>query len=300
MMSIIKTKLMLMVFLLSVCALFFSCGEDDITPSEDNRLIAFPQGNNDYDREIVEIYNQYGTQILYRYNTAMMRWQVTDLLGYVCRQADEGYVGQAVSFIRHNCLDFYDPDSLRKYLPYRIYLASDLGRLFNYSGQDAAGNNVSINDTLWHTAASNGYANLCFGLACSRLPRLSSDSLQLARGELNAALLSYAVEQGFIKIPSAFTKEEVGGTVWYNYVGSYNTYGLLEYIDAKTMQPVQDFALFLKYLIAYPTEKFDDQFTVSSFDTSGKIAKKANIVRQWMKEEYGIDVEQMAQREINM
>ena len=284
-----------MLCLLMFCMLYVSCGEDAITPSDDNHLIAFPQGNNDYDREIVEIYNQYGTQMLYRYNSAMMRWQVTDLLGYICRQADEQYVGQAVSFIKHNCLDFYHPDSLRKYLPYRIYLASDLGRLFDYSGQDAAGNNVSVRDTLWHTAASYGYANLCFGLACSRLPQLSADSLQLAKGELNAALLAYAIEQGHIQIPSTFTKEEVQGTVWYNYVGSYNTYGLLEYIDAKTMKPVQDFALFLKYLIAYPTEKFDELFTVSTFDTSGRIAKKAAVVRQWMKDEYGIDVVQMAE-----
>lgn len=285
-------------WLVMLCTLLVSCGEDTITPSDDNHLIAFPQGNHDYDQEIVEIYNRYGTQMLYRYNSAMMRWQVTDMLGYLCQQADEQYVGQAVNFIKHNCFDFYQPDSLRKYLPYRIYLASDLGRLFDYSGQDAAGNNVSIKDTLWHTAASYGYANLCFGITCSRLPQLSADSLQLAKGELNAAMLAYAIDQGFIAIPAAFTKEEVQGTVWYNYVGSYNTYGLLEYIDAKTMKPVQDFALFLKYLIAYPTEKFNEQFTVSTFDTSGRIAKKADVVRQWMKEEYGIDLEQMAEKSI--
>lgn len=290
-----KTRHTSIICLLMLCTLYVSCGEDEITPSDDNHLIVFPQGNNDYDREIVEIYNQYGTQMLYRYNPAMMRWQVTDLLGYICRQADEPYVSQAVNFIKRNCLDYYHPDSLRKYLPYRIYLASDLGRVFEYSGLDAAGNNVSTKDTLWHTAASYGYANLCFGLTSSRLPKLSADSLQLAKGELNAALLAYAIEQGHIQIPSAFTKEEVQGTVWYNYVGSYNTYGLLEYIDSKTIKPVQDFALFLKYLIAYPTEKFNELFTVSTFDTSGRIAKKAAVVRQWMKDEYGIDVEQMAE-----
>ena len=297
-MNRIMTKQPLMVWLIIFCTLFVSCGDDEITPSDNNYLIDFPQGNHDYDREIVDIYTQYGTQMLYRYNPAMMRWQVTDMLGYICRQAEEAYVGQAVGFIKHNCLDFYHPDSLRKYLPYRIYLASDLGRIFEYSGLDAAGNNVSQKDTLWHTAASYGYANLSFGLASSRLPQLSGDSLQLAKGELNACLLAYAVEQGLITIPSTFTKEEVQGTVWYNYVGSYNTFGLLEYIEAKTMKPVQDFALFLKYLIAYPAEKFNEKFTNSSFDTSGRIAKKASIVRQWMKEEYGIDVEQMAETDI--
>ena len=290
----------LIICLLMICTAMVSCGDDDITPSDDNRLIVFPQGNNDYDKVIMQIYDQYGTQILYRYSPEMMRWQVTDKLGYVCRQADEQYVAQAVDFIRNNCLQFYHPDSLKKYLPYRIYLASDLGRLFDYSGLDAAGNNVSVNDTLWHTAASTGYANLCFGLASSRLPSLSDDSLRLAKGELNAAMLAYAIGQWFISVPAAFTKEEVQGVNWYNYVGSYNTYGLLEYIEAKTMTPAQDFAIFLKYLIAYPIEKFDERFTVKTFDTSGRIARKSKVVRQWMKDEYGIDLEQIAKENINI
>lgn len=274
--------------------MFASCSEDDITPSANNQLLEFPQGTNAYDTEIKHIYDQYGTQMLYRYNDGMFRWQITDQLGYVSQPADEACVAQAVSFIRQNCFRFYQSDSLRKYLPYRIYLARQLGRLFDYNGLDAAGNNVSFRDTLWNRAATNGYANLCFGLASPRLSTLSQDSLRLVRGELNAALLAHAISQGYILVPAAFTREEVQGTVWYNYVGSYNTYGLLEYIDPKTMTPAQDFTLFLKYLIAYPTDEFEARFTVKNFDTSGRIARKAKVVREWMLSEYGIDVELMA------
>ena len=271
-----------------------SCSEDDITPSADNRLVQFPQGNNSYDAEILQIYEHYGTQMLYRFNDAMFRWQITDRLGYVSRPADESCVAAAVKFVKDNCFSFYREDSLKAYLPYRFYLAGDLGRLFEYSGLDAAGNNVSVKDTIWHVAAANGYANLCFGLASPRLATLSDDSLRLAKGELNAAVLANAIGQGNIQVPAAFTKEMVGNVNWYNYIGSYNTYGLLEYIDAKTITPAQDFAIFLKYLIAYPSEVFEEKFTTKAFDTSGRIARKAVIVRNWMLSEYGIDLETMA------
>lgn len=292
-----RTKILI---LLSLGALlgFSSCSEEEITPSADNRLVEFPQGNNSYDAEILQIYQKYGTQILYRYNDAMFRWQITDQLGYVSRPADEQYVDVAVRFIKDNCFQFYREDSLKAYLPYRIYLARDLGRLFQYSGLDAAGNNVSIRDTIWHTAATNGYANLCFGLACQRLTTLSDDSLRLAKGELNAALLANAISQGNIQVPATFTKEEVNNVNWSNYVGSYNTYGLLEYLDAKTMTPAQDFVVFLKYLIAYPKEMFEEKFTTKTFDTSGRIARKAKAAKDWMLSEYDIDLDAMAETAI--
>ncbi len=263
-------------------ALCTACSDDGITPSPNNHLIEFPQGTNAYDQTIKGIYDQYGTQILYRYNDAMFRWQITDLLTYYTKPADEGYVAQAVDFLQDNCLSLYPKDSLRHYLPYRIYLAADLGRLFEYSGLDAAGNSVNTRDTLWHTAATNGYDNLCFALASPRIATLSADSLKLAKGELNAALISYCIGRGIMAVPAAFSKEEVSGVAWNNYIGSYNTYGLIEYLNPKTFTAAQDFAIFVKYLIAYTDDEFNARFTVKSFDTSGRIARKAKAAREWL------------------
>lgn len=47
--SLIATPILLSGFLLS-------CSDDDITASPDNYLVDFPQGNNPYDMEIREIY----------------------------------------------------------------------------------------------------------------------------------------------------------------------------------------------------------------------------------------------------
>ena len=94
-----------------------SCSEDDISPSANNWLVDFPQGSNTYDTEIKQVYDLYGTQMLYRYNDGMMRWMVTEQLDYVSRPGDEHYVGEAVKFIKDNCFRYYQQDSLRKYLP---------------------------------------------------------------------------------------------------------------------------------------------------------------------------------------
>ena len=64
------------------------------------------------------------------------------------------------------------------------------------------------------------------------------------------------------------------------------------------MKPAQDFVVFLKYLIAYPTDMFEERYTTKAFDTSGRIARKAKIVKNWMLSEYGIDLDAMAETAI--
>ncbi len=297
-------SLLLVAALLAACTFpgLLSCGDDDVSPSPDNRLVEFPQGDNAYDADIWSVYLRYGTQMLYRYSDAMFRWQVTDQLGYVSTPADEAYVSSAVSFIQRNCFCFYTDDSLKMMLPYRIYLASNIGKIFDYSGTDATGQSVSVHDTIPGIGAVSGYCNIAFGLASSRLPGLKEDSLQIVKGELNAAVLAYGLGTGLFEVPAAFTKLEYSGVNWGNFtgVGGYNAYGMLEYVDAKTVTPAQDFALYLKYLIAYPTEKFDARFTAKTFDSSGRIAQKAKVVREWMLSEYGIDVVAMADAETRL
>lgn len=290
-----------MAFALAVAA----CSDDDIKPSEDNQLVVFPQGNADYDADIVDIYNMYGTQMLYDYNDEMFRWQITDKLGYIStpanQPADKAHIKDAIAFMRRNCFDFYDQDSLKSILPYRIYLASNLGKIFEYSGTNAPGVYVNIKDTIPNIAAVNGYRNICFGIVNGRLSSMSEDSLRLTKGELNAAILASAVDRGTMRVPETFSSLEVENANWTNEPGSngYNNYGLLEYLSAKSMTPAEDFASYLKMLIAYPKDEFTRRFTTKTFDISGRITKKADAVRKWMKEQYGIDVEKIAESEVN-
>lgn len=298
-----KLKLNLIAAIALTCTIA-SCSSDDLAPSDDNRLVDFPQGNADYDDEILNIYNKYGTQMLYDYNDEMFRWQITDKLGYIStpanQPADKAYIKDAIAFMRSNCFDFYHSDSLKVMLPYRIYLASNLGKMFEYSGTNSAGVYVSIKDTIPNIASVNGYRNICFGIVNGRLKTMSEDSLRLAKGELNASIIASAIDRGVMQVPASFASLEVENVAWTNEPGTngYNNYGLLEYLSAKSMTPSDDFASYLKMLIAYPKEEFNRRFTAKTFDLSGRIAKKADVVRKWMKEQHGIDVEKIAEVEV--
>ena len=63
-----------------------SCSEDDISPSANNWLVDFPQGSNTYDTEIKQVYDLYGTQMLYRYNDGIYHNRGTRSGAALCRK----------------------------------------------------------------------------------------------------------------------------------------------------------------------------------------------------------------------
>lgn len=270
------------------CMAVVSCSEDSITPS-DNHLVKFPQGNADYDMIIKEIYDSTGTQMLYDYSDDMFRWMITERLPYIStpanKEEDKQYVANAVNFMKENCFELYNNDFLRKILPYRIYLASNLARCAEFMYIDVNGVQQTRKDTINGIACTNGFRNMCFGLVNKRLAEMSEDSLKLTRGELNASLISNAISQGLMRVPEEFAKLEFEGVNWSSEAGAggYNAYGLIEYIPAKTMSPQQDFAIFLKMVIAYTKEEFEARFCSPTFDLSGRIKTKGEIVREYLK-----------------
>ena len=72
----------------------------------------------------------------------------------------------------------------------------------------------------------------------------------------------------------------------------------MEYTDAQTITVADDFNQFVKYLMMLTDEEFDSRFLSSSFDASGRIAQKKPIVKNWLKEKYGIDIEEIVNKPI--
>lgn len=283
---------------------FSSCNEDDLTPSEDNHMMTFPQGDADYDKEILAIYNEYGTHMIYDFNDNQFRWEVTSQLPYMSEKGDTAYVSDAVYFIQKNCLELYDKDLVKELLPYRIFLASNISKIWNYSGYAADWSWVEEHDTIPGVGAINGYKSIGFGFTSKRLNELDADSLAIVKAELNAALIASSVDNGLIEIPEEFDELSAANieNVWYaNFIDAYSGYnsvGLLEYTDAQTITVADDFNQFVKYLMMLTDEEFDSRFLSSSFDASGRIAQKKPIVKNWLKEKYGIDIEEIVNKPI--
>lgn len=299
-------KQLYLTVLIGLClgASFISCNEDDLIPSEDNHMMTFPQGDADYDKEILAIYNEYGTHMIYDFNDNQFRWEVTSQLPYMSEKGDPDYVSDAVYFIQKNCLEMYDKDFVKEMLPYRIFLASNISEIWNYSGYAADWSWVEEHDTIPGVGAVNGYKSIAFGFTSKRLNELDDDSLAIVKAELNASLIASSVENELIEIPEEFDALSAGNmdNLWYaNFIDAYSGYnckGLLEYENPTTITVADDFNQYVKYLMMLTDEEFDSRFLNPDFDSAGYIAKKKPIVKNWLKEKYGIDIENIVNKPI--
>ena len=157
-----------MICLLSIG--IYSCGEDDLTPSEPMTFGEFPQGDATYDQEFVEFYNKYGVQVLYKFSEADFRWNITEYIPYYAIEAESNSIEDGWSFLKENCLSIWSDDFLRKFMPYRILLASEVYSLKDTYQYDDEGNKIYQKIP---KKAIYGLNHLTFGAVNGRLSSLS-------------------------------------------------------------------------------------------------------------------------------
>ena len=87
-----------------------------------------PQGKSPADNRIVELYNQYGTYILYEYTERDFNWSQMEgsSSDYTYTKADPLYAGEMLDLLNEVWFSLYPVDFHRKYMPYKIFLATAL------------------------------------------------------------------------------------------------------------------------------------------------------------------------------
>lgn len=259
-----KKFIYLMICLLSIG--IYSCGEDDLTPSEPMIFGEFPQGDATYDQEFVEFYNKYGVQVLYKFSEADFRWNITEYIPYYAIEAESNSIEDGWSFLKENCLSIWSDDFLRKFMPYRILLASEVYSLKDTYQYDDEGNKIYQKIP---KKAIYGLNHLTFGAVNDRLSSLSVSEKKELIGEIAFAITGYATSKEKMEIPQKFQTyhddyiNNAGG----DYVGDwgYNRGGILEYRDGG-MDVYYDFGLFVKYLVMMSKEEFESTFLTDEFD----------------------------------
>lgn len=119
--------------------------EGDLTPSENPELIygkyTLPQGNHDYDKELVKFYKDYSSLILYKFTSKDFGWSPTDNVAFDVERdtvlapgtsrkydilpAQEEYVGKQWDLLKNKWLNYLS-DTLLKMLPQKILLCSKM------------------------------------------------------------------------------------------------------------------------------------------------------------------------------
>lgn len=126
-------------YILALGAIFIftlnSCSdEDDLVISEKKETrFDIPQGNHDFDDQIVEWYTRYGTAVLYKFTNPDLNYQFTSNAKYDVKvQAEEEGIRAAIQFLKEDFFDLYSDKVKEKLFPAKILMAGMLYTNDNY------------------------------------------------------------------------------------------------------------------------------------------------------------------------
>lgn len=269
--------------------------EDSLEPSSEpeSGQYILPQGNHDYDPEIVEMYRKYGTYMLYRFEdkdfwwafSSDIRWKyqegVGTVGGYEATPADERYVGQQLELIKSKFLKYFPESFLKRALPLKMLLMSDL----NYVPTQE--NEPTDEDRQFrHVYWGYDYLGVNWG---------NENILTMTVAERNdfKAEICYLLLENFYKKTKEspvnfFTVSKYGAEVG-DYPGDFG------FLDKNAVNdPDRDWLSFIKAIVSTPYEDMEayggilDDWTTDYF---GVIRQKYNIVINFFKQTYQIDLQ---------
>ncbi len=292
--------------MLALPFVFAACDNDDVDGASGTGLsVDFPQGDHDYDREFVTFKEQYGSMVLYKFSNAQFRWAVNEYIPYYGTEAKEAYIPKAWSLVKAG-LDVWPEDFVKKCLPYQILLCDSV--YSDWSESRSTQIKVVRN-------SCSGYNHIAFGLANERINADDVNTKREVIGDVAYAMISYAVSKDIISVPESF---DTLYTKWQSSYPSYAVNGVIYpgawgyngagAIDG-TAKPktgytlAHDFASFVKYIVMYSPETFEELYLNDSFDCGGstydenwnvipdhRIRQKYIAVRDYFKNELGIDL----------
>ena len=105
----------------------FACAEDksigDIPELTGEYIL--PQGHSSADDRIVEVFDKWGTYILYEYTDADLRWLQVDVNGqwngYEYTDPDTLYVDEMMDFLQKAWFDFYPDPFHQTFMPKKVF-----------------------------------------------------------------------------------------------------------------------------------------------------------------------------------
>lgn len=285
-----------LIFIVLSLGLWTSCyDEDALTPTETPEFnYTLPQGNHDYDTKIVDWFDRCGFYILYKYAPRdvywdIAYWQETDVTErqgswFTIEPADEEYVEGILDVLERRFLSFYPDTLLQRCMPLKVLFGSNLKDNFY------------------------GKQNVRFGLDFMLLDGADKDfqlrtphQIDLLKDTMNISFINYLITRGKASIPEDFyslssytaavndgNMYSLGfiGTAWGSKKTKDNDWS--DYLKAIIKNPYT-------YLSAEP-EDGDTSFKGilhEKKDVNKLIVQKYNIIIQYFKKEYNIDLQKI-------
>lgn len=292
--------------------------EKDLEPSGVTSSYSVPQGTHDYDDVIVDIYNRYGSCLLYKYTDKDTYWTPSGWMdgalgetgksGYIVTRADENYVGEQVGLIQKVWFASYSDEFLKEFLPIKIMLCSDIdsvSMVWDFSSfpfkQIYEGKKVKA----WYN-----YDNICVSYGSEAVTQMTKADSLAFRHKMNQTL----IESMIGRKKSVPLKE-------FEEITNYQTDGI-GYMTASNLWKLgvprsvsynvtveNDWKSFLLMMVTFseefltrtPEYNSDWDYTMQNWDgilnpvkdVNGLLKKRYDIVRNYFIENYNMDLQKI-------
>ena len=283
-----------------------ACDDDNLIPTTRPEFgYSVPQGEHDYDDRIVDWKNRCNFFILYEYQPRDIYWSVsgwneaydkgtsdggaTWQAGIKATEADQNYVGQQLDLLENKFLRFYQDTMLRRCMPLKLLLCSEL---------------YNVKNAGTHTLANvvNGFDYLAVNWGAESILSMTATQQNQFRVDINNTFLIRLIDNS----KTVQTPEFYKGTNYTDNVTNQNMYerGFVKasknqkddwpnYINAIISTPYSD-------LIAKPqaNDYTSKGILHSDKDKNGLIRKKYDIIIEHYKTNYKVDLQAIGDAKI--
>lgn len=297
-------KMIYIYSLLLVCVAIGCNEEKALTPSEAPELIygkyTLPQGDHDYDKDILSFYKECSSLLLYKFTSKDFGWNVSGNVnwdpvrdtiggGFEAMPADEQYVGQQIDLLNKKLFAYFPKSFLAGYLPQRILLCSKLNQVqygLDHYPTDEDRIFLDVYNGFHHIAVNWGNKSI--------LTMTATEKNTFKNAVCQAFFLTIfpLTGSGLIEIPQSFVRVS-------NYTLSFPEgdkkamygNGILDY--GHRSAPLYDWFDYIKLIVSTPYDELTSEGGVLSpeVDVNGKVREKYDLMINFFKTGYGFDLQ---------
>ncbi|SHM47476.1 hypothetical protein SAMN05444266_108205 [Chitinophaga jiangningensis] len=272
--------------LLFVGGLYACKKEAAIQPTPIPPFYTLPQGDQPYDDSILAFKDKYASYILYKFTNYDLVYEVAGVTPRVAaRVANPQYIDTTLKLFRSVFMNYYPEDFLKKTMPYKILLAASIDTM-----------NVTYLNVLQPsiTGTFASPTTLAIGWADSTFIKKKYPARTL-REWLTAAYMKHATMSGAMKIPDEFVM--LAPPAYNEATSDPRGVGMLG--QATLMADISiywDFGMYVAYISSRSRAELENTIFKPNYDTKGLIRQKYEVVCNFFRNEYGIDLQAIGDR----
>ncbi|TCC99356.1 hypothetical protein [Pedobacter hiemivivus] len=268
-----------------------------LEPSVSKIEYKLPQGTNAFDTELVNIYQNYGSYFLYKFNPAVDFAWVPAAVGtdnlfstkFSCEQADEAAVAKVLPFVQKNWLSLYPDTFLKRTLPFKVLFAKNLKRLVNPNSADYTLSNTGISSGTFPNTIL-GYYHITISNFSPAFDAMTTAQKTLFKGDMHIEYWNYMFATGKVAMATNFASVSN-----YTLTVSASTMYANGFLDtrAKSQNNPQmyDIRTYVKAITNNSKATLDNTILKPTNDTKGLVKQKYNLVINYYKTVHNVDLQ---------